>query len=89
VADACRRCGHDHAAHDHYSAASYCALCGCRSFRRPRRSWRFWWRFWWRYRCALAALYADATKGGYDVSPATYERLKAEARETARQVRGE
>lgn len=80
MAEPCRRCGHDRAAHRHHSAAAYCGLCRCKAW---RRTWP--WRYHWRYLCALTALCQDAGPG---ISPAEHERLKAEAREIARQVRG-
>ncbi|GAA4121676.1 hypothetical protein GCM10022215_26800 [Nocardioides fonticola] len=32
------RCGHEHAAHEHYRRGTDCALCDCRRYRRPLRS---------------------------------------------------
>ena len=39
---ACARCGHPHAAHQHYDGGTWCGPCGrrgCKAYQRPR-----WWR---------------------------------------------
>lgn len=45
------------------------------------RNWLTGWRRWRAYRARLSALYQEAERDGYKVSPATYERLVALARE--------